>query len=190
MDFAGCPYFAGRGLKRNCAKEKHIMITLGFSRRSFLHSMAAILIGLSAPGALLASDFVVQGSYAVHGTIGSNLGSSIGVYKVERDGTFSGYALLNLPSADGKSRNLVRVEVSGTVTVNADGTGQLKYNAGVLPTGTAPPFKEDFVITKARREGNTKLALTIFDQREVPSFLLGIGNEVTVIWDRLPDDDD
>lgn len=60
----------------------------------------------------------------------------------------------------------------------------------MLPTGTAPPFKEDFVITKARREGNTKLALTIFDQREVPSFLLGIGNEVTVIWDRLPDDDD
>ena len=166
------------------------MITLGLSRRSLLRSTAAILIGWCAPGALRASDFVVQGTYAVHGTIGSNLGSSIGVFKVEKDGTFSGYALLNLPSTDGKSRNLVRAEVSGTVTVNADGTGQVKYNAGVLPTGTTPPFIEDFVITKASHEGDTKLALTIFDQREVPSFLLGNGNEVTAIWDRLPDDDD
>lgn len=157
-------------------------------RRMFLYPSATLLaIGISQPAMLWARDFVVQGQYAVHGTIGPNLGSSIGVYTVEKDGTFTGYAMLNLPSADGKSRNLIRLNLSGTVTVNADGTGQVKYNPTVLPTGTLPGFTEDFIITKASVEEDSKLALEIFDQREVPSFLLGTGNEVTIAWSRLPD---
>lgn len=157
--------------------------------RSFLYATALFLsMAMFEPGLLRASDFVVEGSYAVHGTIGPNVGSSIGVYKVEKDGSFTGYALLNLPSLDGKSRNLIRVNVSGTITTNDDGTGQVKYNAGILPSGTAPPFTEDFVITKATNEGDRKLALELFDQREVPSFLLGSSNEVTIAWNRLPDD--
>ena len=158
-------------------------------RRLFLYATAAFsALGMSDPAALWASEFMVEGSYAVHGTIGPNLGSSIGVYRVEKDGTFTGYALLNLPSANGTSRNLVRVNLSGTITVNADGTGQVKYNPTVLPAGTLPGFTEDFVITKASAEGGSKLALEIFDQREVPSFLLGTGNEVTIAWSRLPDE--
>jgi hypothetical protein len=164
------------------------MFTARSFPRSFLFAAASFLsMAIFAPGILSASDFVIEGSYATHGTIGPNLGSSIGVYNVEKDGSFTGYALLNLPSADGKSRNLIRVDVSGTITTNADGTGQVKYNATVLPTGTLPPFTEDFVITKAADEGYRRLALEIFDQREVPSFLLGTGNEVSIVWNRLPD---
>jgi hypothetical protein len=50
-----------------------------------------------------ASGFTVQGSYAVHAIIGSHVGSSIGVYTVDSKGGLSGYALLNLPSADDRA---------------------------------------------------------------------------------------
>ena len=151
----------------------------------YLVSLAAGLLGIPALGA---SDFVVQGTYAVHATIGPGLGSSIGIFNVDQNGVLNGFALLNLPSDDGKSRRLVRITVTGTVTVNADGTGQAKYG-GPLPDGTTPPpVTEDFVITKAQKDGRAKLALEIFDQREEASILLGTGNEVTVVWTRLPDD--
>ena len=111
-----------------------------------------------------------------------------GIFNVDKSGTLNGYALLNLPSEDGKSRRLVRLAVTGTVTVNADGTGQAKYG-GPLPDGTTPPpYTEDFVITKARKSGHGKLALKIVDQRQEASILLGMGNAVTVTWSRLPDD--
>lgn len=160
-------------------------------KRSFFGESVLYAALVSAgPGAatLKASDFVVQGSYAVHATIGPGLGSSLGIFNVDKSGTLNGYALLNLPSEDGKSRRLVRLAVTGTVTVNADGTGQAKYG-GPLPDGTTPPpYTEDFVITKARKSGHGKLALKIVDQRQEASILLGMGNAVTVTWSRLPDD--
>ncbi len=150
--------------------------------------LVSLVAGLIGTPALKASDFVVQGTYAVHATIGPGLGSSIGIFNVDKNGVLNGYALLNLPSEDGKSRRLVRLTVTGVVTVNPDGTGQAKYG-GPLPDGTTPPpVTEDFVITNAQKDGRTKLALEIFDQREEASVLLGTGNEVTVVWSRLPDD--
>ncbi len=136
--------------------------------------LVSLAAGLIAIPALRASDFVVQGTYAVHATIGPGLGSSIGIFNVDKNGVLNGYAILNLPAADG-SRRTVRLDVTGTETVNPDGTGQAKYG-GPLPGGVpAPPVTEDFVITKAKKQGRTKLALQIFDQREEPSVLLGTG---------------
>jgi hypothetical protein len=145
--------------------------------------------GADLPGAGIASasDFTVQGSYAVHGIIGSYVGSSIGVYTVDTNGGLSGHALLNLPSADGQSRTVTRVNITGTVTVNPDGTGQANYTAP-LPNGSTATITEDFVITKARQQGSARLATAIFDQRQQASVFLGNGYEVVIFWTRLPDD--
>jgi hypothetical protein len=62
----------------------------------------------SEAGVVEAADFLVQETYAVHAMIGPGLGSSIGIFKVDKNGLLNGYALLNLPSNDGRSRRLVR----------------------------------------------------------------------------------
>jgi len=168
------------------------MMTLQRLRHSFLYSARLLLMmGLAGAGVLRAGDFVVEGTYAVHAMIGSGLGSSVGIFHVHRDGTLDGYALVNLPTPDGTSRRTIRINVTGTVTVNEDGSGQAIYG-GPLPDGTiGPPATEDFVITKAERRGRSKiLAVEIVDQREEPSILLGTAHEVRVTWNRLPDDGD
>jgi hypothetical protein len=161
-------------------------------RSKLLFGMLA-LAGAALPGTgiLRASDFKIQGTYAVHATIGPNVGTSMGIFNVDNSGAINGYAILNLPSPDGKSRMVVRVNVTGSVTVNPDGTGQAKYG-GPLPNGIPASFvTEDFVITRAERQVGwppIKLAMEIFSQRQEASTLLGNGYEVSVVWTRLPDD--
>ncbi|MDQ2842479.1 MAG: hypothetical protein M3Y72_15820 [Acidobacteriota bacterium] len=117
-----------------------------------------------------------------------NWARASGIYRVDRDGILSGYALLNLPSS-GSVRALVRVNIRGTVAVNPDGTGKASYE-GTLPNGTKLPVDEDFVITRAQGRSDGNLALDVFNQRGQASVLLGLpgSHEVTVIWNRLPDE--
>ncbi len=153
---------------------------------SLLYAIAVFAVATAGSNNLRASDngYIVEGTYAVHSKIGE-VGTGIGIYKVDSDGTFTGYAELNLPGTGG-TRTLVHVTVSGTLTVNPDGVGVVKYTA----SGPFPAFQEDFVITRAENRGDKKLALKIFDQRREASFLLGTGYEVTIVWNRLPEDPD
>jgi hypothetical protein len=163
------------------------MAKLNICRAMACAILTSAAAGLPGAGIASASGFTVQGSYAVHAIIGSYVGSSIGVYTVDSNGGLSGYALLNLPAADGQSRSVVRVNITGTVTVNPDGTGQANYTAP-LPNGSIAAITEDFVITKARKRGLARLATAIFDQRQQASVFLGNGYEVVIFWTRLPDD--
>ncbi len=159
--------------------------------RIFVYTMAVFGASTMAPWNFLRAadtDYKIEGTYAVHSKIGG-VGTGIGVYKVSRNGTFTGYALLNIPSMSG-GRILVKIPISnGTVTYNADGiTGTASYDG--TPEGTTTPIHvdEDFVITKTEKHDETKIATEIFDQRRQPSALLGSSYEVTVVWNRLPNE--
>ena len=69
---------------------------------SLLYAIAVFAVVTTASHKLRASDndYTVEGTYAVHSNIGQ-VGTGIGIYKVDPDGTFTGYAELNLPGSGG-----------------------------------------------------------------------------------------
>jgi hypothetical protein len=145
---------------------------------------------LEAPASRAAGfDYKIEGTYAVHSTIGPNMGSAIGVYKVDHAGKFYGYADLNIPNSIG-GRVTAHLTISnGTITYNADGiTGTASYDG--TPTGGTPiHVDEDFVITHVKDRAGRKVVMELFDQRQQASVLVAGSYEVTIVWNRLPEEE-
>ncbi len=168
------------------------MKTTTYLGTPLLWAVAALgLATLASPNYLQAADFdyKIEGTYAVHSNIGPNVGSAIGVYKVDHAGRFSGYADLNIPTSSGRRATIHLTISNGTITYNSDGiTGTASYDG--TPDGGAPiHVDENIVITHVKDRGWEKVATELFDQRQQPSVLVAGSYEVTIIWNRLPDEE-
>jgi hypothetical protein len=133
----------------------------------------------------------LQGSYAVVGTYGANVGLAIGTRSYDGNGNLAGTAIVNEPTAGSTTgaRTLVVATQAGTYTVNCDGTGQFKRLV-TTNTGISAIQVDDFVITaatKSTQAGQPIIATAIIDVQEVPSAIVAGGIFLSRVHTRLPD---
>lgn len=127
----------------------------------------------------------LNGSYAIVGTYAGLVASNLGVVTFDGRGTLKGSAIVNQPNPDG-SRNIVNVGLTGTYTVNNDGTGTILFTVA-RPDGSTANVTEDFVITRAESQHGILIATSIFDAQEQPSVIISGNIYVTHAYTRRPD---
>jgi hypothetical protein len=128
----------------------------------------------------------LQGNFAV---VTLNVGgqySQAGISAIAYDGKgkLSGTTLQNLPGASIAERTLTPFTLSGTYTVNPDGTGQSTIET-TLPDGLGRTIDLAFAITKAKEVNNTKQAQEIYLIQE--QLDEKTGGLVTLEATKLPD---
>jgi hypothetical protein len=107
----------------------------------------------------------VNGEFAVVGTFGANVARQLGVVRIN-DGQVTGFARANRPGNAPNERALYSFTITGTITVNEDGTGVVSGTA-TFPDGSTLEFHLDTLITKAKEVHGVKIATEIADmQRE------------------------
>jgi hypothetical protein len=166
------------------------------TRRRLISALGCLLgsFAIALPPAVLAQDLnrtlpayslaSYKGDYAVVGTYGANVARLVGTYHADGKGNIEGTARVNLPGA-GNDRVIVSISLSGTYTVNEDGTGTI-YLTVELPGGGTAPATLDFVFTKSEVLDGVKVATEIATAQREPSSVVS-GQFVTHISTRRPD---
>lgn len=127
----------------------------------------------------------LSGDYAFVGTYGDHVAANLGVIAFDGLGSARGTVLVNQPGENG-SRTIVSVTVDGTYSVNADGTGTIRF-LETFPDGQTSDVTGDFVITASEKRGQTALATSIFEAQEQPSVVISGSVFVVHTLTRLPD---
>lgn len=127
----------------------------------------------------------LHGDYAVVATYGGNIARALGTHIYDGLGNLTGSAIVNQPGPNG-TRIIVSIGITGTYTVNPDGTGTMNLTIN-LPNGSTATATEDFVITKAKMNGRTPLATEVVDAQEQPSTVIPGGVFVTHTYTRRPE---
>jgi len=127
----------------------------------------------------------LQGNYAAQAIYGDNEAAGVGVVNCSDNGSVSGTATLNL-SGRGFKRQIIKVSIEGTYTVNSDGTIPLAYKT-IFEDGFTIDESADCVIMQVN---DNKLATEVFcvgREALIPS--LGFKREGTlnITFKRLPD---
>ena len=112
----------------------------------------------------------VCGDYSIVATYGANVARALGTQTVDGHGKLTGSAIVNQPGPN-NTRTIVSIGLTGTYTVNADGTGQMIVTV-TLPGGGTATVTEDFVITKTKVKDGIAIATEIQDAQEVPSAVI------------------
>lgn len=104
----------------------------------------------------------IRGNYAV---VALNVGgqypqAGVSVINYDGKGKLSGTSIQNLPGASIAERSITKMVLSGTYTVNPDGTGQSIIKTS-LPSGKTTEVNLAFVITQAKSD-NSKQAEKLF----------------------------
>ena len=110
------------------------------------------------------------GDYGAVVTYGANVAAGFGHEKYDGQGNATGSALANQPGANG-TRTITSFGISGTYTVNKDGSG-IRTLTIALPGGSTAQVIEDFVITKAEVINGIALATEIADAQREPSAVI------------------
>jgi hypothetical protein len=175
------------------------MKTMFTTRRKFVSVLVALTAGLASAATVQAqqagTDTVaapytlesLEGNYALVGTFGDHLAQSQGVFNIDGRGHLTAVQLVNAPSSTGQ-RTLISITVSGTYTVNPNGTGVLVLTLTLPNSGGTATVTQDLLITKAQEIDREKLATEwVSMQREVA---LGVGGAngtlVTFVATRRP----
>ncbi len=119
----------------------------------------------------------VCGDYGIIATYGANVARALGSQTVDGHGKLTGSAIVNQPGPN-NTRIIVSIGLTGTYTVNADGTGQMIVTV-TLPGGGTATVTEDFVITKTKTRDGVAIATEIQDAQEVPSAVIDESSLVT-----------
>ena len=127
----------------------------------------------------------LSGNYAFVGTYAMNVAANLGVISFDGNGGAKGSVLVNQPGPNG-SRTIVKVTITGTYSVQSDGTGTVQFTV-IFADGHTSDVTEDFVITKAKVRGRTLLATSIFEAQEQPSVVISGDVFVTHVYTRRPD---
>jgi hypothetical protein len=110
------------------------------------------------------------GDYGAVVTYGANIAAGFGHEQYDGRGNATGSALANQPGPDG-TRTIARFGISGTYTVNKDGSGVRNLTI-TLPGGGTTNVTEDFVITKSEVIDGVAIATEIADaQREASAVI-------------------
>jgi hypothetical protein len=110
------------------------------------------------------------GDYAAVVTYGANVAAGFGHEKYDGHGNATGAALANQPGPGG-SRTITNFGISGTYTVNKDGSG-VRYLTIALPGGGTADVIEDFVITRSEVIDGIAIATEIADAQREPSAVI------------------
>jgi hypothetical protein len=124
----------------------------------------------------------IRGDYAVVNHYGANLALGVGTVHFDGTGTLSGSLLLNKPASTG-ARELVPLTLTGTYSVNGDGTGTIFFTV-TLPDSSIKTATEDFVITRTEVIRRFPVATEIIDAQREASLVLGNGVFVTQKYTR------
>jgi len=107
------------------------------------------------------------GDYGAVVTYGANVAAGFGHETYDGQGNATGSALANQPGANG-TRTITSFGISGTYTVNKDGSGVRSLTIA-LPGGSTAQVIEDFVITRAEVIDGIAIATEIADAQREPS---------------------
>ena len=150
------------------------------AKRNLSRSVAALLaIGslASISNVALAEDENPQytlaslcGDYGAVVTYGANVAAGFGHEQYDGQGNATGSALANQPGPDG-TRTISSFGISGTYTVNKDGSGVRNLTIALASGGTAHVI-EDFVITRAEVVDGIAIATEIADAQREPSAVI------------------
>jgi hypothetical protein len=110
------------------------------------------------------------GDYGIVGSYSNGIARALGTQTVDGHGNLTGSAIINEPGPN-NTRSITSIGLSGTYTVNPDGTGSMALTITVQG-GTTVNVTEDFVITKTKVIDGTVLAKEIQDAQEVPSIII------------------
>jgi hypothetical protein len=144
--------------------------------RRNLSRMAAMLLAVCSSVALAQDETAkytlasLCGDYAAVVTYGANVAAGFGHETYDGKGNAIGSALANQPGANG-TRTITNFGISGTYSVNADGSGVRNLTIA-LPGGATAQVIEDFVITKAELIDGISLATEIADAQREPSAVI------------------
>lgn len=129
----------------------------------------------------------LQGSFALVGTYGSNVAMALGSRTYDGNGNFTGTFIINEPTTGSTTgaRTIVTGTLTGTYTVNCNGTGQVNHIA-ITNTGITSMALDDFVITGGIVQNGLLVASTLVDAQEVPSAIVAGGVFLTRVYTRLP----
>jgi len=172
-----------------------------FSKKSLFVPAALILF---VPAALIFTRFLgapvahaqtqqcytlasLQGTYAGIANYGANVAIAFGVRTYDGNGNLGvGPFIINEPTAGSTTgaRTIVPGTLTGTYTVNCNGTGQVNHTV-TTSAGTSMAV-DDFVITGAIIQGGALVATSIADAQEVPSQIVPGGVFLTRTYTRLP----
>jgi hypothetical protein len=144
-------------------------------KRNAIRVAAALLATLSSvalaqeetPKYSLAS---LCGDYGAVVTYGANVAAGFGHETYDGKGNATGSALANQPGANG-TRTITSFGISGTYTVNKDGSGVRNLTIA-LPGGGTTQVVEDFVITKVEVIDGVAVATEIADAQREPSAVI------------------
>ena len=171
---------------------------LHLSRR-FMSALVLLMAGLSSAavaqaqhpsGANRTAPYTLrslEGTYAVVGTFGNHVAQSQDVWTFDGKGNCSAVALLNEPDPNGQ-RVLVPITISGTYTVDPNGTGVLVLTVTLSNDGTIA-LTEDVLITRAKVTDGQKVATEYVGMlRELAVGVGGAeGTFATFVATRRPD---
>jgi hypothetical protein len=127
----------------------------------------------------------LKGNYAFVGTYAANVGANLGVITFDGLSAAKGWVPVNEPGPNG-SRKMVKVTLTGTYSVQSDGTGTISFTV-TFADGHTSEVSEDFVITKAESHGGTLVRTSIFEAQEQPSVVISGDVFVTHTYTRRPD---
>jgi len=113
----------------------------------------------------------VCGDYSAIATYGPNIARALGFEVMDGHGNIRGAATVNQPGSDNATRSISRIGISGTYTVEEDGSGKMDLSIA-LPGGGLASVSEDFVITKTKTINGVLIATEIEDMQEVPSAVI------------------
>jgi hypothetical protein len=137
---------------------------------------ALVAIGSLANVALAADENTkytlasLCGDYGAVVTYGANIAAGFGHEKYDGHGKATGAALANQPGSGG-TRAISSFGISGTYTVNKDGSG-VRYLTIALPGGGTTDVIEDFVITRSEVVDGIAIATEIADAQRQPSAVI------------------
>jgi hypothetical protein len=110
------------------------------------------------------------GDYGAVVTYGANIAAGFGHERYDGRGIATGAALANQPGPNG-TRTITNFGISGTYTVNKDGSG-IRNLTIALPGGGTTNVIEDFVITKVEIVDGIAIATEIADAQREPSAVI------------------
>jgi hypothetical protein len=110
------------------------------------------------------------GNYGIVGAYSGGIARALGTQTMDGHGKLTASAIINEPGPN-NTRIITPLNLSGTYTVNPDGTGSMALTI-TLQGGTTVNVTEDFVITRNKVIDGTAIAAEIQDAQEVPSIIL------------------
>ena len=162
------------------------MNAIGKFSLSLMFAAGSLSLGLSTAHAAEFTVASFSGTYAHKAVIGANAATALGICTADGLGNFSCPAMVrNRPNPDPAAtvRRVDRISITGTITLNPDGSGSLSETI-TDSAGVSTAVTSNIIVTSA--EDPDGESLTILDVYAAQQEVAG-GALLTSTFERLPD---